>query len=190
MIKGLVPVPEGWLSQKYSSSHKAIDIGWIDKAYCDVRAWNDGEVIANSKDDAGANFVVLRHENGQWSGYWHLRDKALPAVGAYVKRGEKIGVRGKTGKASGVHLHFILTSPLVRTTYNYTALISSGIDPVPWLYRLPEDKIEDMQIPVYEDPDAVTLDEVTEGVQAMVTALYDSIGYTVTRCEIETERKK
>ena len=85
MLKtGLLPVPEGWVSQKFSASHKGIDIGWCDVEYCDVRAWNGGYVIARGLDAAKAYFCVIKHDNGQVSGYWHLKDMPVVSVGQKV----------------------------------------------------------------------------------------------------------
>lgn len=188
MMIGLVPVPEGWLSQKYSSSHKGIDIGWIDTAYCDVRAWNDGEVISVGVDAAGANYAVIRHDNGQWSAYWHLRDTACVSARQRVKTGQKIGVRGKSGKASGVHLHFALTEEGMPAAYSYNKLVANTIDPLPWMYRYPSDKIEDMTLPV-EEPEKPSIDLTTlhRAVRDAVSSLYAGCGYKVVEYSVKVK---
>ena len=49
--------------------------------------------------------VVLEHGGGLFSMYIHL-SKALVTEGATVKRGERVGLSGATGRVSGPHLHF------------------------------------------------------------------------------------
>jgi murein DD-endopeptidase MepM/ murein hydrolase activator NlpD len=77
------------------------DIGGWDKKY-----WDDG------------NYVAIKHANGEYTWYEHLRFKgAVVKVGDNVKKGQLIGFVGKTGYTMGpygVHLHFevfILPSP-------------------------------------------------------------------------------
>jgi murein DD-endopeptidase MepM/ murein hydrolase activator NlpD len=61
----------------------------------DKKYWNDG------------NRVVIKHENGEYSAYEHLRYKgAKVKVGDKVKKGQLIGYSGNTGYTFGPHLHF------------------------------------------------------------------------------------
>jgi murein DD-endopeptidase MepM/ murein hydrolase activator NlpD len=56
---------------------------------------------------------VIDHENGFWSLYGHLK-RATVKEGDRVKKGDKIGVQGNTGKSAGEHLHFeIIVDPLM-----------------------------------------------------------------------------
>jgi hypothetical protein len=81
------------------------------------------------------NYVWIRHPNGEWSKYTHMRQGSVPnnlAVGQFVSDGTVIGVEGDVGRASGVHLHLEFGVPdVVDTTLppgdpNYDPL---GIDP-------------------------------------------------------------
>lgn len=60
-------------------------------------AWNEGY----------GNFVLIEHPfgNGVYTRYAHL-SQILVQVGDYVEQGQKIGVMGETGDATGCHLHF------------------------------------------------------------------------------------
>ncbi|HSH21824.1 MAG TPA: M23 family metallopeptidase [Candidatus Caenarcaniphilales bacterium] len=53
--------------------------------------------------------VVVRHSGGLRSWYAHLLPKRVSGarVGDRVRRGQLIGYMGETGKATGVHLHFM-----------------------------------------------------------------------------------
>lgn len=58
-------------------------------------AWNGGY----------GNYVVIEHANGTQSLYAHA-SKVLASPGATVERGELIAKVGRTGQATGFHLHF------------------------------------------------------------------------------------
>lgn len=66
------------------------NVGGPDKKY-----WNDG------------NRIVIKHTNGEYSAYEHLRYKSAEVnVGERVKTGQLIGYSGNTGYTFGPHLHF------------------------------------------------------------------------------------
>jgi murein DD-endopeptidase MepM/ murein hydrolase activator NlpD len=55
------------------------------------------------------NYVCIKHDNGYESRYGHLHSYAhLLKTGKRVKQGEKIGLVGQTGRATGPHLDFQL----------------------------------------------------------------------------------
>ena len=66
------------------------------------------------------NVVVIDDGNGYRSMYAHLRYVAV-AVGDVVDAGDYLGTEGRTGNASGCHLHYGLFSPYAAATI--------GIDP-------------------------------------------------------------
>ena len=141
---GLFPIWSGWISQKFGSSHKGIDIGFLTKdgANLPVRAWNDGTVLASGKDAEGGVYVVLKHSNGQWTGYWHLIEGSNIPKGTKVKQGDTVGIRGNTGKSGGPHLHFVLTKESMSEGFSISKMNSNAIDPLNWVYKLPTDNIE------------------------------------------------
>ncbi len=188
-LMGLIPVSDGWLSQKFSAGHKGLDIGWHNIEKCDVRAWNDGEVIAYGADAAKAWFIVLKHDNGQLSGYWHLDKCPVLHNGDRVKKGQKIGIRGNSGKASGTHLHFLLTDAYDPAHYSYNTMIAHTIDPLPWLYRLKTDvsfvpgadgfNLLDLPLETREiDPEAVKK-AMNESIKALLERVYGELGFNV-----------
>lgn len=144
MEYGLFPIWSGWISQEYSSSHKGIDIGWLmkDGENLPVRAWKSGTVIASGTDTAGGVYVVIRHEDNQWSGYWHLVKGSNIANGTVVKQGQTIGKRGNTGQSSGTHLHFLITRTGMPTLYTYNKMVANTVNPIPLCYKYKTDNIE------------------------------------------------
>lgn len=95
----------------YSDFHNAIDIG----GQFDVKAAESGRVIAlatNGIDRGGAlvsgtpaNYVIIDHGGGYRTIYWHLQTVNV-YLGQEVSKGQKIGYSGRTGEATGFHLHF------------------------------------------------------------------------------------
>ena len=77
----------------------------------EIIAAMDGVVtrVLSSSDTAETktwgNFILIWHSNGMSTLYSHLDSYAVK-VGDSVKQGQVIGYCGKTGRASGYHLHF------------------------------------------------------------------------------------
>jgi hypothetical protein len=61
------------------------------------------------------NYVVIEHENGEWSGYTHMQVGSVTAsgvaVGDWVTAGTIIGIEGSVGCSTGPHLHFEVSRP-------------------------------------------------------------------------------
>lgn len=86
-----------------STNHKGIDIG--NAAGTPVMAADGGLVIFAGKNGGYGNFVAIRHDNGAVTRYAHMR-KLLVEEGQRVAQGQQIGEMGRTGTATGNHLHF------------------------------------------------------------------------------------
>ena len=112
MIANLLwPVPS---SKKISSNfghrwgrkHEGIDIPARQGA--PILAVQDGIVVYSSNGLGGyGNLVVLGHKNGLFSVYAHAH-KVFVKKNDRVTQGQMIASVGKTGRASGPHLHFEL----------------------------------------------------------------------------------
>ncbi|MCE9499001.1 MAG: M23 family metallopeptidase [Leptospira sp.] len=107
------PLMEGFLSSGFGIRHdpftkKKTFHGGLDIAAekgTEVIAAAEGEVIRCEKTGGYGNLVVLKHPLGYETRYGHLNEFAV-RKGDRVKRGEKIGEVGSTGRSTGNHLHF------------------------------------------------------------------------------------
>jgi len=88
---------------KVRRNHPGID--FAAKLGTPIYATADG-VIKLAKHNGGyGNCVIIDHQFGFETRYGHMQ-KILVRYGQKVKRGEKIGLVGKTGLATAPHLHF------------------------------------------------------------------------------------
>lgn len=85
-------------------AHKAVDILNTPKSV--VWATQDGIVVIKNRYGHSGNTVVIDHGFGIFSLFYHLDNFADIAVGDKIKRGNPLGTLGKTGYASGYHLHW------------------------------------------------------------------------------------
>ena len=51
------------------------------------------------------NYVVIQHGNGSQTLYSHA-SSVIVSVGQHVEQGQVVGYVGRTGKATGPHVHF------------------------------------------------------------------------------------
>jgi murein DD-endopeptidase MepM/ murein hydrolase activator NlpD len=75
-----------------------------------VRVKEDGNKGGwNRKYRPYGNVIVIQHPDGSRAGYWHLQQNgALVNAGDTVRKGQVIGLSGKTGYTFLPHLHFIV----------------------------------------------------------------------------------
>jgi murein DD-endopeptidase MepM/ murein hydrolase activator NlpD len=96
-----------------------------------VRAIGDGVVIFAGRKGGYGNVIDVRHRNGFVSRYGHLRNFAKGIKrGTRVTIGSTIGAVGRTGLATGPHLHFeVLINGVQRDPK--IALQMKGGEPIP-----------------------------------------------------------
>lgn len=70
-----------------------------------VFAANRGRVVFTGELFFGGNSIIIDHGLGLYSMYFHL-SKILTKKDDLVEKGQKIGLIGSTGRASGPHLHW------------------------------------------------------------------------------------
>ena len=85
-------------------SHKGIDIISNDSTNIIATANGVVELVVYSNYGYG-NYVVIRHENNIRTKYAHLKNITVKE-GDIVRRFEPIGTIGRTGRATGIHLHY------------------------------------------------------------------------------------
>ena len=90
-----------------SLTHKGIDFGWYSTSHHHqpILAVADGTVIYKKVQTSGGKVIHIKHKNGTVSEYGHM-DSWTVNINDKVKKGQKIGTMGATGKVSGEHLHF------------------------------------------------------------------------------------
>ena len=107
---------ENQITQKYKKGiHNGIDLVKKTLSPSYIIAHSDGEVVGVvtninwTKYGSGSygNYVKIRHDNGMYTMYAHLKyGSVIPKKGTRVLKGERLGLMGATGSATGVHLHF------------------------------------------------------------------------------------
>ncbi|MGG9961190.1 M23 family metallopeptidase [Ferruginibacter sp. SUN106] len=74
-------------------------------------------IIYNYKDDSNeggpfpeyekkANFIIVKHSDGSFGCYWHLKKDGVVIKKGFVNKGQLIGYSGATGFVLRPHLHF------------------------------------------------------------------------------------
>jgi hypothetical protein len=90
--------------QKGCYAHKALDILGAPKSV--VWAPQDGIVVVKDRYVQSGNTVIIDHGCGIFTMLFHLDNFANINVGDKIKRGNPVGTMGKTGYATGYHLHW------------------------------------------------------------------------------------
>lgn len=88
---------------RVGSHHKGLDIGA--RIGTKFYAARDGVVILSSRMGGYGNCIFVRHTNGFVTVYAHNKVNIVK-VGDVVKKGQLLGEVGRTGTATGPHLHF------------------------------------------------------------------------------------
>ena len=99
---------QGEISSYFGPSHPlGIDIDLYHDPNADIKAARAGTVTYAGGDACCSYglYVIIDHGNGLTTLYAHLSDIDVE-VGDKVAQGEKIGEGGRTGYATGNHLHF------------------------------------------------------------------------------------
>src|SRR5579885_327328 len=90
--------------EKGRYKHKALDVANTPKSV--VWSTQDGVVVHKARYEDAGNTVVVDHGYGVLSLFYHLDDFANIEIGQKIAQGSPIGTLGKTGYATGYHLHW------------------------------------------------------------------------------------
>lgn len=100
-------------------AHKAVDV--INAPRSVVWAPQDGIIVMIDRFGPSGNTVIIDHGLGILSLFYHLDDFADIEVGQKVVQGNPIGTIGKTGFATGYHLHWEMR------------INNTPVDPLQWI---------------------------------------------------------
>ena len=159
------------ITKKYGNGHTGIDIVGKE-GLPEIIAHSDGTIYAiqDGKDNnikatgvaSYGNYVQIKHANGMYTLYAHLKKGLKVKKGQQVKKGQVLGTEGNSGNSYGVHLHFE-----VRNKDNYV------IDPTPYI---------DADLPNLPTnlPEPVERDENKYQVEVLINDLRARNGYGLT----------
>lgn len=93
---------------KINRPHRGVDYGG--SLNTPIMSTGSGKITFQGKKGGFGNVVMIDHKQGYNTLYAHMNkfNKKF-SVGSYVKQGEIIGYMGRTGVATGVHLHYEMT---------------------------------------------------------------------------------
>ncbi|WP_413291539.1 M23 family metallopeptidase [Bdellovibrio sp. HCB337] len=93
----------GFLPKK-RRPHLGIDLA--SKRGTPILAAQGGMVIYTGREFRGYGKMILVESGNGWATLYAHMDKIVVQEGQKVSRGQMIGAMGRTGRATGVHLHF------------------------------------------------------------------------------------
>ena len=116
------PVDQSRLSQRFAPpsnpSHQGIDLAA--PLGSPVFAAHEGTVIYAGQGYSGYGKMVLLEYNTKWATLYAHFDQIFVKEGHLIKQGQLIGEMGRTGRATGVHLHFeLMKNKLPVNPLNY-----------------------------------------------------------------------
>lgn len=162
------------ITKLFSSSHKGIDLGWNSKQggkNVPVYAADDGVVYSTKDNDKSGkswgNFVKIKHNDGTYTLYAHLKDGIKVKKGQTVKQGTQVGNMGNTGKSYGNHLHY--------EVYVGGASTSNRKNPLDYTYVY-EDQIvhpDDTKKVKYKPTDPPKVDEKDKQIEELKNKIKD-----------------
>lgn len=141
-MKQYFKLPLKWnaITQYFSSSHLAIDEGWNSKKggkNAPIYSASDGVVYDNFyySDTGYGVWVKYQDDNNTWFfRYIHMNEKSSLKVGAKIKRGDKVGIMGTTGRSTGNHLHFDVWKCPKNYTFNWNDRKKYAVNPTDYVF--------------------------------------------------------
>lgn len=79
-----------------------------------------GGILPGNKNQA--NYLIIKHDDGSYGCYWHLRHNGVITKQGLVQKGQLIGYSGNTGFVLAPHLHFSVKN---RLNYNKDSFVKT-----------------------------------------------------------------
>lgn len=109
-----------------------------------------GEVVSTrneGKQYGNGCYVRIKHSNGLYTLYYHLKSGSVTVKkGEKVTKGQVIGIIGKTGKATGVHLHYQIDKGSSASAIDPTEYVLNGkeiVEEAPIAPEKPKDPVNE-----------------------------------------------
>lgn len=116
----------------------------------EIVAAADGEVVSTrneGKQYGNGCYVRIKHSNGLYTLYYHLKSGSVTVKkGEKVTKGQVIGIIGKTGKATGVHLHYQIDKGSSASAIDPTKYVLNGkeiVEEAPIAPEKPKDSVNE-----------------------------------------------
>ena len=116
----------------------------------EIVATADGEVVSTrneGKQYGNGCYVRIKHSNGLYTLYYHLKSGSVTVKkGQKVTKGKVIGIIGKTGKATGVHLHYQIDKGSSASAIDPTEYVLNGkeiLEEAPIAPEKPKDPVNE-----------------------------------------------
>lgn len=82
-----------------------------------VYSTGKGVVEATGYDPSAGNYIIIKHNYGLYSSYFHLKEINVKK-GQKIDMSQKIGLVGSTGNSTGPHLHFAISDKVWSNYYH------------------------------------------------------------------------
>ena len=108
------------LGQRWGRMHNGVDIARTDRSTSPpIFAAEAGTVESAGHRGSFGNLIVINHGNGMKTKYAHMSSISVSS-GQKVSKGQTLGVMGRTGNATGIHLHFeVHVNGSIQNPLNY-----------------------------------------------------------------------
>ena len=97
------------ITQDYTNSHTAIDLGWKNNPDVPIFACDDGIIEKIYYIEDGGNVIRIKYDDGIVSEFMHLKNNSIIVKeGQKILKGERVATMGDTGLTTGPHLHVVI----------------------------------------------------------------------------------
>jgi len=104
----LWPIKKGTITRGFKTSHKKHDgLDIAGKKNTPILATASGKVLYAGREFNGyGKLIIIEHRGDKWASFYGHLNGFKVREGQRVYKGQQIGYMGRTGRATGVHLHF------------------------------------------------------------------------------------